>query len=261
MTAPDHAPPAPDPGPPGPAPEPSAARPAPRPRAWWRRPWIAPLAVLCVLFLAFSLPPYLTFDPAESRVAVRADFPLHYALLMGHILLGTVVLTTSCLQVWPWLRRRRPDLHRFSGRLYVAAAVPGAVLALVVSFAGTQGLAQVSGNALAAALWLGCTVAGYRAARQRRFGPHREWMLRGFALAWSIVANRVWLPLCLAVASAGLDTAYGGDEALMLQAAVGASVWLSWVVNLLVAEWWLHRRPAARRPAARRPRAAGTRAA
>ncbi|MGH3977844.1 MAG: hypothetical protein ACRDRZ_02400 [Pseudonocardiaceae bacterium] len=32
----------------------------------------------------------------------------------------------------------------------------------------------------------------------------------------------------------------------MINAAAGASVWLSWVVNLLVAEWWLQRGRAAR---------------
>ncbi|MDN5914658.1 MAG: hypothetical protein L0I76_06050 [Pseudonocardia sp.] len=33
------------------------------------------------------------------------------------------------------------------------------------------------------------------------------------------------------------------DDALIL-AAGGASVWTSWIVNLLVAEWWLLRRRA-----------------
>lgn len=39
--------------------------------------------------------------------------------------------------------------------------------------------------------------------------------------------------------------AFGADGTLAaspeVAQAIGASTWLSWVVNLLVAEWWLHR--------------------
>ena len=30
--------------------------------------WMLPLVILCVAFIAFSLPPYLTFDPSQSRL-------------------------------------------------------------------------------------------------------------------------------------------------------------------------------------------------
>ncbi|MGH3983912.1 MAG: hypothetical protein ACRDST_14825 [Pseudonocardiaceae bacterium] len=39
---------------------------------------------------------------------------------------------------------------------------------------------------------------------------------------------------------------FGGDQEAMITAAVSASVWLSWVVNLLIAEWWLQCGRAAR---------------
>ena len=48
-------------------------------------------------------------------------------------------------------------------------------------------------------LWVATTLAGYRAARQRRFADHREWMIRSFALAFSIVANRPWSIVCILV--------------------------------------------------------------
>ncbi|MBV2363760.1 DUF2306 domain-containing protein [Streptomonospora nanhaiensis] len=225
-------------------------RPGRAPTPWWRRPWIVPLALVTVLFLAYSLPPYLTFDPATSRMELREDNPLHYPLIIGHILFGTVALATCCLQVWPWLRRRHPAVHRWSGRLYVFAGVlPGAPLALAAAALGQQGLAQQAGNAMSALLWFCFAVAGWRAARRRDFADHREWMVRGFALTFSIVANRPWLMLCVVLAEPQLETMYGGNEQAMIQAAAAASVWLSWVVNLLAAEWWLRRR---RRPA--RPR-------
>jgi len=81
-----------------------------KPRAWWRRPWVIPLFVAATGFLVYQLPPWLTFDPNRSRIPLK--FPLHYWLIVGHVLFGTVALVTMCLQMWPWLRRRYPVVHR-----------------------------------------------------------------------------------------------------------------------------------------------------
>ncbi|WP_037078603.1 DUF2306 domain-containing protein [Pseudonocardia spinosispora] len=217
---------------------------------WWRRPWIAPLLVLVVLFLVVSLPRYLTLDPAQSLVPPRPGYPPHYALLVGHIFFGSVALLTCCLQVWPWLRRHFPLLHRLAGRAYFFLGVfPAAVLVLGVAPVSSSGFVSSIGNTLLAVLWLYTSVRGYRTARRRRYAEHRRWMIRSFALTTSIVANRVWLFACLAVAETQLDTTYGGNETAMIQAAAGASVWLSWVVNILVAEWWLERTRVSARPA------------
>ena len=34
---------------------------------------------------------------------------------------------------------------------------------------------------------------------------------------------------------------------IFLDQAIGVTSWFSWVVNLLIVEWWLHRRPGQRR--------------
>ncbi|MEO6089840.1 MAG: DUF2306 domain-containing protein [Umezawaea sp.] len=209
--------------------------------AFWHRPWIAPLLLLITVFLAFSLPPYLTLDPAQSRVPVRDGAPLHYPTLVLHIFFGSVALAASCLQVWPWFRARHPIAHRRIGRLYLFAGVlPTAVLAIPVSVYGHTGFTGAAGNLLLSVLWLTTTVAGYRMARQRRFQEHRRWMIRSFALGLSVVVNRLWIVLLIAVIVPLLTSTDAEAEALMAQAPT-ASVWLSWVVNLLVAEWWIER--------------------
>jgi hypothetical protein len=78
-------------------------------------------------------------------------------------------------------------------------------------------------------------------------------MIRSFALTASIVVNRLWLVALLILLAPRTGSAFGGDEAAMVDAAAAASVWLSWVVNLLVAEWWLHRGRSARLRAKARP--------
>jgi uncharacterized membrane protein len=236
-----------------PATPPPAAAPPRRGLRWWRRPWIAPLAVVVFAFLAFSLPPYLALDPSESRIDIRQRVGIHYPAVILHITFGVVALVTSCFQVWPWFRNRYRTAHRWMGRGYVfLGVVPGALTGFVVSALHTQGATAQVGNFLLALLWLVTAIAGYRAARARRFGEHRKWMIRGFALTTSIVVNRLWIMPCLAIAAPQLETTYQGSELAMEQSMIGTAVWLSWVVNLIVAEWWLQYR-GARNRAARRP--------
>jgi hypothetical protein len=115
-------------------------RPAPRKTTWWRRPWIAPLALLVGAFLAFSLPPYLAFDPARSRVPQPDGFPAHYWFLVAHILFGTIAIVGVILQIWPWLRRTHPALHRRIGRVYIfGGAIPSALMALSIALSSPFG--------------------------------------------------------------------------------------------------------------------------
>ncbi|GAB3688400.1 hypothetical protein [Nocardiopsis oceani] len=48
---------------------------------WWQRPWIIPLALFSLTFLAFSIPPYTTFDPDTARFPIREDIAWHYPLI------------------------------------------------------------------------------------------------------------------------------------------------------------------------------------
>jgi hypothetical protein len=216
--------------------------------------WFVPLAIVCVAFVAFSMPPYLTFDPAQSRLpGVREGFPLYYPLLVAHIWFGSVALLAGSLQVWPWFRRNHRAAHRFIGRVYVFGGVlPAGIAVLGVAPLSSTGFVSSVGNTLLALLWVPITIAGYRMARQRRFAEHREWMIRSYALTTSIVINRLWGVVLILALLPQLDTTYGGDMDALITTAAQASVWLSWVVNLLAAEWWLERGRSRTAAAARR---------
>ncbi|MFE9202483.1 DUF2306 domain-containing protein [Micromonospora sp. NPDC007230] len=236
-----------------------AGHPAGRSRTRRQLRWAVPLLLVAVAFVAYALPPYLTLDPSRSRLPVPEDYPQYYPLLVAHIVFGSVALLAGCFQVWPWFRRRYPAAHRWMGRAYFFGGVFPAGIAIlgVAPFSSTGFVSQV-GNTMLAVLWLATSVAGYRMARQRRFVEHRRWMIRSFALTTSIVVNRAWVVLFIVLLLPHVDTTYGGDQEAMIRAAAGASVWMSWVVNLLVAEWWLERGDARRR-ARRTGRAAGHR--
>ncbi|MCC3764160.1 DUF2306 domain-containing protein [Glycomyces sp. TRM65418] len=225
-------------------PEPDSPPDRTRPK-WYRRPWIVPLFVVVGLFVAARLPSYLTFDTGDSLVELQDAFPeTHYLMLSGHILFGSIAIVTCSMQVWPWLRQHHPKVHRISGRVYVfAGVVPSGLFALVVSVVSVVGPAGRIGNVLLALLWFGTTFAGLAAARRRRFREHRRWMIRSFALCTSIVVNRVWLFLILMVLLPFQDGYYGGDMDALVEDAAVVSIWMSWIVNLMIAQWWLDRQP------------------
>ena len=244
----------------GTPPQPAPPAPAARQRRdvrWWRRPWIAPLALATLVFLAFSVPRYLSLDPRQA--AAYGDAPAwslgwYYPLLVTHIFAGALVMLAVCLQVWPWLRRNHPAVHRWNGRLYAglglaAVGIPSVPLAVL----STSGPATAVSTVLWSLLWIACTALGWRAARRRNFAAHRAWMVRSFALIFAIATDRVWIVVYAVTVGPLVDQAgsLGEDGAVMVMAATAS--WFSWVVNLLIAEWWLqYRRPPRSRPGAER---------
>jgi Predicted membrane protein (DUF2306) len=111
------------------------------------------------------------------------------------------------------------------------------------------------GNTMLALLWLPVTITGFWMARHKRFVEHREWMIRSYALTTSIVVNRLWGAVLVLVLLPQLDSTFGGNQDALIDTVANTSVWLSWTVNLLVAEWWLQRGRSARlsRQAAAQP--------
>ena len=100
---------------------------------------LVPLALLTVIFIGYAVPPYLTLDPTQARIQPMPPHASYYPLLVTHIFLGSVALLAGCLQVWPWLRRSRPVIHRVSGRIYVAAALTASICVMIISPMGLHG--------------------------------------------------------------------------------------------------------------------------
>ncbi|MFI5591309.1 DUF2306 domain-containing protein [Amycolatopsis sp. NPDC051758] len=213
---------------------------------------MGPLALLVLAFLAFSLPPYLAFDPARSRVPQPAGFAAHYWFLVAHVIFGSIAMVGAVLQIWPWLRRTHPVFHRHTGRAYVFAGVlPAGVMALTIGSQSPFGpITQVS-DVVAALLWLGCTFAGWRAVRERRFADHRRWMIRSASLTFSILVNRLISPIAMVVLEPQIATTFGGSELAYSQSVAAISSWGSVALALVLSQLYLDRRPA-RQPAGAR---------
>ena len=77
-------------------------------------------------------------------------------------------MVTAVAQIWPGLRRATPRCTAASARVYVIAAIPAALCAMVIGAATPFGPFLAVGNVFLASLWLWFTINGYLAARQRR---------------------------------------------------------------------------------------------
>lgn len=122
------------------------------------------------------------------------------------------------------LRRARPRLHRWCGRVYLGAGVlVGGLAGLFIAFHAFGGPVARLGFACLALAWLYTGLRAWRAVRGRDLASHRRWMIRNFALTFAAVTLRLWLPASV-VSGAPFAIAYA------------AVAWLCWLPSLAVAE-------------------------
>ena len=189
--------------------------------AWWMIAW-----------------PVATF----ANVAVHRG---HFALTFAHMIGGTGMLFLGGLNLYLAARNEHYALHRKVGKAYLAFGTFGAILAMIVTSTpahkppGSAILTSATVSLLTlATAWLCFAALGWRAARNRRFVSHGQWMVRSYVLVWSFVFCRI--------ASRVIDL--DGN----------AFIWLSWVGPILVCEMVLQWDEGARRlPRAARERPDG----
>lgn len=197
---------------------------------------------------AFAVVPYLTAplrelaeSPSGGLAGNYAEQPLPIQVAFyAHIVGGGIALVLGPLQFWRGLRERRPRVHRWIGRTYLAAIGVGGIAALVIAPVNDAGLVGLFGFGGLGALWLVTGWLAYRAIRRRDVATHRAWMMRNFALTYAAVTLRIWLPLLLLVQLPFI--ADGTDFDVVFANAYAAVPFLCWVPNLVVAEWLIARR-------------------
>ncbi|MGV9382795.1 DUF2306 domain-containing protein [Nonomuraea sp. NPDC003707] len=213
----------------------------PRRRRLGGRIALGVLAIAVTIFVSLSIPRYLAFNPKLGRISPDEQ-PWFFPVLMTHILGATVAMVGCVFQVWPWLRRRHPRVHRVVGRAYVVAGVwPAATAAVVISVLWGFGPVSALSDIVLASLWFTVTTFGFVNARRGRYAEHRRWMLRSFTLTISIIFNRLLgFPIGMILANQ-LDTTFGGDKHALEQAVSASVTWLPWTLAFIFIEWWLDR--------------------
>jgi hypothetical protein len=158
-----------------------------------------------------------------------------------HIAASGVAMLVGAFQFNRGLRSRLPTLHRWTGRLYVAACIVGGIAGGAIALGSTSGLIAGWGFLSLAALWIPFTALAWLAAMRKDFVAHERWMIRSFALTFGAVTLRLQLPIAGVLGDAGLIP---NDFVSSYQ----VIAWLAWVPNLLVAELIIASKRKPRRP-------------
>jgi len=152
-------------------------------------------------------------------------------VFLAHVIAAPLALGFGVMQFFPGLRARRPALHRWTGRFYVAMVVAGGVSGLVLAFDTVGGPISGWGFGVLSVLWLGTTFQALRFAMKRHLIEHRRWMIYSFALTFAAVTLRLQLGFAIGV----LQIDYATASMLL--------AWSCWIPNLLFAQWWIARNP------------------
>lgn len=144
----------------------------------------------------------------------------------AHIFSSLLVLGCGAFLFSNYILKKQTRLHSFLGKIYVALLLLiSAPSGLIMAFHANGGwLAQLS-FILLTPLWWWFTWKGYQTARQKKFKAHKRWMIRSYALTLSAISLRI-LQLTI-------GAFYVIDPVLQYTLVS----WLSWIGNLLIAEW------------------------
>ena len=199
--------------------------------------------VLSVLVMLFSganrLALMMTQDPVLAD-ALDVRYIQHPWVSFLHIVPGVLFLTLAPLQFVARIRQRRISIHRGLGRVLATCAAISGVIVLVLNiiFPSFGGISTQTATVFFGVIFLFSLGMAIRHILRKEVRQHREWMIRTFALAVGVATVRVFFLLL------GVITGLSFEETF------GASFWLGFGVNLLIAEVWINYTRASGRPAA-----------
>lgn len=191
--------------------------------AWWS------VAILSGVVATYALS-YLVLRERVFVDALAESFAARPWGIYPHAFFGMIAIAVGPFQFLPIAGMQRGAWHRTLGKLYVGAAMMTGATGLYMAAYAHGGPVSEAGFAAMALTMLLTTGLAWKHAASRDFPAHRRWMIRSYAVLFSAVTLRLWLPVVV--------LAHGGD----FTPAYRWLAWLSWVPNMLWAEWHVRRR-------------------
>ena len=191
--------------------------------------------VFAVLALGVGLYPllYLVADSKIGLLQSKSDALLANTLwnigFYGHITFGGIALLTGWSQFSQKLRKKRLQLHRNLGKVYVVAVLVSGICSVYIGFFATGGLITSAGFIALGLIWLFTTGKAYQAIRKKDLSLHQGMMIYSYAACFAAVTLRIWLPIL---------TATFGSFII----AYKIVAWLCWVPNMVFAYFWVRKK-------------------
>jgi len=217
----------------------SASPPIRRSRAQWPVP--TGLILLSLIPVIAGMMRLTELTGGAAITPQNARFFASPVPVVTHIVSVTIYSLLGAFQFVPSLRQRkrgRFGWHRMAGRILIPAGLLAALSGLWMSafYPLPDGITDVPVRLLFGSAMLVSIVMGIIAIRRRDFVRHGAWMTRAYAIGVAAGTQAlVLLPWILLVGPPGELI-----HALLMAAA--------WIINLAVAEYFIHRRslPSAR---------------
>ncbi|WP_202797089.1 DUF2306 domain-containing protein [Kribbella flavida] len=211
-------------------------------RVSWLAVALTSLAIVGYVLATYAQGSLATLAQNESGLATTyADraAPVQ-AAFYAHITFSALALGIGPLQFAGTVRRRRPRLHRWIGRVYLVSVAIGSVSSLIMACFNSAAINGFFGFGTLAVLWGWTAWRGWRAIRTGDHLSHQAWMIRNFALTYAGVTLRLWLGVLIGVQ---LPFATGTvDVDHVFDTAYAVLPFLCWLPNIVVAELLLRRR-------------------
>ena len=147
--------------------------------------WVA-LVLIGARFVLRDAIPY--FSPSAENYG---PYWSNAGWIFLHVTGGLVAITLGPLQFFTGLKRWNLKLHRWTGRLYLAAIGGGGAGALFLSFNSAVSPGFGFNLSWVTMAWWTTGLMAYFSIRRRKVQIHKEWMIRSYIL--TIAFAMLWL--------------------------------------------------------------------
>jgi hypothetical protein len=132
--------------------------------------------------------------------ALGKYFTLRWVLI-AHITAGGGALILGPLQFWSRLRASYVRLHRWLGMAYLLAIVVSSICAVILSLTTAYDVnwAYAFSAQVWVSVWIISTIIAYRAALQKKFKLHQEWMTRSYIVTVAFIISGLLLKYLLRI--------------------------------------------------------------
>jgi uncharacterized membrane protein len=180
------------------------------------------------------LKPGATSSARNPAADLDAHFAGESALVLTHILPAMLFMILGPLQFVRGLRSRYPQIHGWSGRIFLAASAVVGVSGLKMAFGKTvAGLDEKAAIVLFGTLFLISFAKALWHALRREFAQHREWMIRGYAIGLAVATIR---PIMGGFFAAALMSGHKPQPAEFF----GTAFWIGFTLQTIAAEIWIN---------------------
>jgi uncharacterized membrane protein len=186
-----------------------------------------------------------TLSSANNPAAqLDAHFANHVTLTLAHILPAMLFMVLGPLQFVRSLRSKYPQIHRWSGRIFLTASAIVGVTGLTMAFGKTiGGVDEKAAITLFGVFFLIALAKALWHALRREFVQHREWMIRGYAIGLAVATIRPIMGTFFAAALLRGDAPEPKEF-------FGTAFWIGFTLQMIAAEIWInYTRPATLAPA------------